>query len=201
LAERYLSPQTYQFVNQLGVTRYIDASTGPDGPHGVTSYWLVPSGGYHNGTRFPHDVVEDLKGQSYDTRTIEGVEYYLVPEESSNLPGRLSHYAQLTGVAELQNPPSGGVNRVRETLEDTAEATVAPDAVEKYVEDNDAAEEARKKSSVEDERLARAVSESPAREPANAELVQGSPKGDSSSSSATPRGRKQDGEKQVKPTE
>src|SRR5687767_2633205 len=128
-----LSAASYQFVNQLGVTRIVDASGGPEGPHGTVSYWLVPTGDWHNGQRLPHDVVEDLKGQKYYKETVEGVEYYLVPEEASNVPGRLSHYAQLTGVAELQNPPSGGVNRVRETLDRTAGATVDPEGVDKYV--------------------------------------------------------------------
>lgn len=166
-----LTPNTYRYIGQLGLLRKIDASTGPEGPHGVTSYWLVPSNGYHGSERFSNEVVEDLDNGKFDKASVEGIEYYLVPEESSNLPGRLSHYAQLTGVAELQNPPGGGVNRVLETLEDTAEATVAPDAVAKYVEDNDSYEEARNKVSAEDDRVNRQITKSPAREPGEGKLV------------------------------
>jgi hypothetical protein len=195
-----INPVTYQYVSQLGLQRLIDVSTGPDGPHGVTAFWLVPAGGWHNNQRFPHDIDEDLGGAGLTKTTVEGQEYYLVPEESSNLPGRLSHYAQLTGVAELANPPGNGVNRVRATLENTAEATVAPDAVAKYVEDNDSWEEARKKVSDEDARTARQVSVSPAREPAEGKLVvaeqDNTPAGDSDTTGTS----KAKSEKQVKPT-
>lgn len=167
-----INPVTYQFISQLGVLRLIDASTGPEGPHGVTSSWLVPASGWHNGQRFPHDVQVDLEGAGLEKTTVEGLEYFLIPEESSNLPGRLSHYAQLTGTADLANPPGGGVNRARETFENTAEATVAPEAVAKYVKDNDTWEEARKNKSEEDARVERQVLESPGREPAEGKLVE-----------------------------
>lgn len=189
-----LTPQTYQFINQLGVLRLVDPSNGPDGPHSTQAFWLVPAGGWHNGQRFPHDVVEDLNAQNYEKTEVEGLQYFLVPEESSNLPGRLSHYAQLTGVAELQNPSGGGVNRVRETLENYTAATVAPEAVGKYVEDNDSWEEARKKQSDSDAVLADAVSKSPAREPSEAKLVI------AEQEDAGKRGSKADTEKSVKPT-
>lgn len=152
-----LSAQSYQFISQLGVCRLIDASTGPEGPHGVTSSLLVPANGWHNGHRFPHDVQVDLEAQGFDKTVQEGIEYFLVPEESTNLPGRLSHYAQATGVADLENPPGGGVNRVRETLENTAAATVDPDGVAKYVAENDSYEEARTKASQAAEVAHRAV--------------------------------------------
>lgn len=169
-----LPASTYQFLNQQAFLRLVDPSAGPDGPHGTVAFWLVPTGGYFAGQRAPHQVTEDLKAESYDTQVIEGVEYYLVPEESTNLPGRLSHYAQLTGVAELQNPSGGGVNRVRETFTlTTAKATVAPDAVAKYVEDNDSWEEARQKQAAQDAQVDRAVNQAPAREPAEGKLVEG----------------------------
>lgn len=167
-----ISPKSYQHLTQLGLQRLIDASTGPEGPRGVTSYHLVPTNGYHNGQRLPHDVHEDLKAQDYEKRDLDGVEFFLIPEVSTNLPGLLSHYAQRTGVAELRNPPSGGVNRVRETLVDYPHATVAPDAVAKYVEDNDAYEEARKKATEQDELLAHNINRSPAREPSESKLEQ-----------------------------
>lgn len=189
-----LSPQTYQFINQINTLRYIDVTTGPEGAHGVTSYWLVPTGHWHNGQRFSHDVVEDLAAQDFKKTSVEGVEYYLVPEESTNLPGRLSHYAQLTGVAELQNPSGGGVNRVRETLEASAAATVDPEGVAKYVENNDTYEEARKKKSEEDSRVERQVTVSPAREPAEGALVETAvsepAKADDSKSSTSPASSK-----------
>jgi len=185
-----LTPKSYQHITQLGLQRLIDASAGPDGPHGVVSYHLIPTGGYHNGQRLPHDVHEDLKDQGYDTRTLDGVEYYLIPEVSTNVPGRLSHYAQLTGVAELQNPPSGGVNRVRETLTDYAGATVDPEGVSKYVDDNDAYEEARQKQSAEDEQLAAAVNKSPAREPSESRLEVVEDAGQDPSPTPANKGRK-----------
>jgi len=195
-----LSPNSVRYIGQLGTLREVDASSGPEGPAGVTAYWLVPTSGYHNGERFPHEVSEELKDGSYDKTTVDGVEFYKVPEESSNLPGRLSHYAQLTGVAELQNPPSGGVNRVVETFDgNSASASVAPDAVQKYVEDHDSYEDARKKSSEEDERVGRAVTRSPGREPAEGKLVVGSPEGENTDDK--PKRGKQPGEKEVKPTE
>lgn len=152
-----LSPQTYQYISQLGVQRVVDASTGPAGPSGVSASLLVPTGGWHNGQRFPHAVEEDLKAAKLSKTTVEGVEYFLVPEVSSNLPGRLSHYAQTTGVADLANPPGGGVNRVRETLEQTADTTTSPDDVADFVKENDSFEEARQKVSDEDARVARQV--------------------------------------------
>lgn len=167
-----LSTSTVQWISQLGCMRLVDPSTGPEGPHGVTSHWLVPAGGWHNGNRFPHAIEEELKAAKLEKTTQEGVEYYLVEEVSSNLPGRLSHYAQLTGVADLANPPGGGVNRARETLENTSEATVAPEAVAKYVDNNDSYEEARKKATEDEELVNRAVdSSTPAREPAEGKLV------------------------------
>lgn len=166
-----LSAASYQFISQQGLNRLIDPSGDPSGPRNTVSYWLVPANGYINGQRVPHDVNEDLGGQNYDKTTVEGVEYFLILEESSNTPGLLSHYAQKTGVADLQNP-LGGVNRVRETLQNTAQATVAPDAVAKYVDENDAWEEARTKASEEDQRVGRQVTVSPAREPAEGKLVE-----------------------------
>lgn len=170
MADNGLDPKTYQHLTQMGVSRLIDASGGRPGPHSVVAYHLVPANGYHNGQRLPHDVHEDLKAQSYETRTIEGIEYYLIPEVSTNLPGTLSHYAQRTGVAELQNPPSGGVNRVRETLADYADATADPEGVAKYVADNDAFEEARKKKTAQEEQVTKAVNKTPAREPSEGRL-------------------------------
>lgn len=179
-----LSPNTYQYITQLGLLRKVDASTGPEGPEGVTAFLLVPANGYHNGDRLPYDVTQELAGEGYDHAEVDGVKYYLVPEESTNLPGRLAHYAQKTGVAELANPPGGGVNRVRETLADTAGATVAPDEVAKYVGDNDSYEEARKKQSEEDARVARQVGAGPVEEP-KAESKKKSPTSSSGPSSAS----------------
>lgn len=168
-----INPQTNQYLTQLNTLRYIDVSSGPNGAQGVTSYWLIPTNGYHHGVRMPHEVVEDLAAQDHKKTTHEGLEYYLVPEESSNVPGILSHYAQRTGVAELQNPPGGGVNRARETfIDNSASATVDPESVRKYVDTVDSWEEARKKQSEEDERTARQVHASvPAREPADGKLT------------------------------
>lgn len=168
-----ISPQTNQYLTQRNLLRLVDVGAGPDGPQGVTSHWLVPTNGYHQGHRLPHEVAEDLNGQDFKKTTHEGLEYYLVPEVSSNTPGRLSHYAQLTGGADLQNPPGGGVNRARETFVDNSTtATTDPESVRKYVDEVDSWEEARKKKSAEDERVAAQVHISvPAREPADGKLV------------------------------
>lgn len=153
-----ISSATYQFLNQQPLLRFVDASHGPDGPQGTQSFWLVPTNGYFNGQRAPHTVKVELDAGGYDKTTLEGIEYFLVPEESTNTPGLLSHYAQRTGVADLQNPPGGGVNRVLETFENvTTSATAAPGTVEKYVADNDNFEQARVKASTEDEIIDRAV--------------------------------------------
>lgn len=163
-----LEPSTYQYINQLGLTRQISATS----PSSVESHWLVPANGWHNSQRLPYVVAEDLKAQGYEKTVVEGIEYYKVPEESTNLPGLLSHYAQRTGVAELQNPPGGGANRVVETLANGEHGvTVAPDAVKKYVDSTDPYEEARKKASEEEKRVSRQVTVSPGREPSEGALV------------------------------
>lgn len=152
-----LSTATYQHLSQIGTLRLIDASAGPEGPNGVVSYLLVGANGWHNGSRLPHEVAEDLGNAGFNKQTVEGIEYFLVPEVSSNLPGRLSHYAQLTGVADLQNPPGGGVNPVRQHV-NTAEATVAPEAVSKWVEDSkDAWDEAREERLDRDQQVLNAI--------------------------------------------
>lgn len=163
-----LSANTYQYIRQLGLTREISA----DRADSVVSNWLVPANGWHNSQRLPHAVAEDLANASFEKTVVEGIEYYKVPEESTNLPGLLSHYAQRTGVAELQNPPGGGVNRVPETFANGGHAaTVAPDAVQKYVSETDNYEEARKKVSEEEARVQRQVTVSPGREPDQGALV------------------------------
>lgn len=167
-----LNAQSLQYLAGLPFVRKIDVSTGPTGPNGVTAAWLIPTSGWVGDQRFPYDVSEDLNGQSYDKETVDGIEYYLVPEDdSSNLPGKLSEYAQRTGVAELQNPPGGGVNRVAEGLEN-ADATVDPDGVAKYADENDNWEDARKEQNEQDARVERQVSISPAREPSDGKLVE-----------------------------
>lgn len=165
-----LSANVYQWISQQGLLRFIDASSGPAGPTNVLSFWLVPALGYINGQRVPHDHQVELEAQGFDKTVVEGLEYFLVPEESTNLPGLLSHYAGRTGVADLANAPGGGVNRVRGDI-DVAN-TVAPDAVAKYVEDNDSYEEARTKTTEEQEIKDRAVDAStPAREPGDGKLI------------------------------
>lgn len=181
-----ITSQTYQFLNQQNLTRLIDVSGDVEGPKGTVSYWLVPSNGYINGQRVPHAADTELQDAGFDKTTVEGLEYYLVPEESSNTPGLLSHYAQRTGPNDLANP-NGGINRVRESFGGKAESavTVAPEAVAKYVDDNDAYEEARKKASAEDERVTRQVTVSPAREPSESKLVETSTDDTSSSSDSS----------------
>jgi hypothetical protein len=167
-----LTAATYQFISQSGTTRLIDATNGVPGPRGTVSFLLVGSNGYHNGTRLPHEVDEDLKNAGFEETTVEGIDYYLVPEYATNVPGILAHYAQQTGVADLQNPPGGGVNTARGTLEATADASVDPEGVSKFVQDNDSWEEARTKRSEELKVADRAVDAStPAREPSTGALV------------------------------
>lgn len=154
-----ISVQTAQYITQLGLLTYVDPSEGPAGPHGTVVYKLVPTSGWYNGQRFPYDVETDLKLQGYKTTSIEGVEYFLVPDDSAtNVPGTISHYAQRTSVADLVNPPGGGVNRALEGVDYSAH-TVAPDAVKKFVKDTDNWEDARKKSSEEDDRIKRQISD------------------------------------------
>lgn len=152
-----LTPQTAQFLSQLGTLTYVDVSAGPTGPHGAVAYDLIPTSGWHQGQRFPHSVEVELAAQGFKKTTIEGVQYYLVPDEkSTNVPGTVSHYAQRTSVADLQNPPGGGVNRALENV-DYSDHVAAPEAVKKYVKDTDNWEDARKKVSEEDERVRRQI--------------------------------------------
>lgn len=157
-----LSAHVVQFVNQLGLLTFIDPSTGPQGPHGCSAFKLVPTSGWHNGQKIPHEVDLELKVQGYKKTSLEGVEYYLVPDDSStNAPGTLSHYAQRTAVADLVNPPGGGVNRAAETFDEAkgyAAHTVSPDAVKKYVKSTDNWEEARKAAEELNDRVKRQVS-------------------------------------------
>lgn len=181
-----LSDQSVQYLNSLPFLREIDASAGPAGPTGVVAYTLVPSNGWLGSQRFPHDVNEELAAEGYDTTSVEGIDYYRVPEVSNNLPGRLSEYAQRTGVAELQNPPSGGVNPVASTFakDGSASASADPEGVKKYVADNDNVEDARKKDTEHNLRVERQVTTSPAREPAEGKLEV--PKTESSSAPSKP---------------
>lgn len=152
-----LSSATFQSLSQLGATRLVDPSTGPDGPHGTVVYLLVGANGWHNGTRLTHEVNEDLQKAGFEKQTVEGVEYFLVPESASNVPGRLSHYAQTTGVADLQNPPGGGVNAARQHAT-TPAVTVDPEGVNKFVGDaKDAFDEARDERLRTDEQVQQAI--------------------------------------------
>lgn len=167
-----LTNSTYQFIEQLGPLTLVDATAGPDGPTGVIAFYLVGANGYHNATRLPHEVVDDLNSQGFDKKVIEGIEYLLVPKTASNLPGRLSYYAQTTGVADLQNPPGGGVNALREQLKGTtATNTNDPEGVAKFVEDAEEAwDEAKRVRDEENAIIDRAVNDAPARSHADASL-------------------------------
>lgn len=167
-----LSSNTYQFIQQLGATKLIDASAGVNG---VVAFALVGANGWHNGQRLPHDIEVDLSSQKYDKQVIEGIEYYLVPEVSSNLPGRLAVYAQATGVADLTNPPGGGANRARDAHAVEPAVSAAPDAVAKFIEDNDAHEEARQKATEEENVVARAVDATTPGRDAEGKLVSDAP--------------------------
>lgn len=102
-----LSPSTNLFIKQLGLLREVDASD----PASVTTYQLVPANGYHNGVKFPEDVVSELNAGGFQKTEVEGVEYFKVLENEN---GKFSHYAQdkedshyaQLGVAELTNPSS-----------------------------------------------------------------------------------------------
>lgn len=134
-----LSAPVYQYIAQLGLMTYVDPSQGPKGPQGTVAYKLVPTSCWHGSQPFPRDVVAELKAEKFKKYSLEGVEYWLVPDEgSTNLPGLLSHYAQTTTDTDLQNPPGGGVNRAAETFtKKDADATTDPEAVSKYVKSTD----------------------------------------------------------------
>lgn len=134
-----LSAPVYQYISQLGLMTYVDPSEGPKGPQGTVAYKLVPTSCWVASQPFPRDVEIELKAEKFKKFSLEGVEYWLVPDESStNLPGTLSHYAQTTTSTDLENPPGGGVNRAAGTFKKKdAEATTDPEAVSKYVKDTD----------------------------------------------------------------
>lgn len=154
-----LTAQTAQFITQLGLLTLVDPSQGPKGPEGTVAYKLVPTNCWYNSQPFPREVQNELKATGYDTFTNEGVEYWLVPDETStNLPGTLSHYAQTTSAADLVNPPGGGVNRAAETI-DTADHTVEAKAVSKYVKSTDNWDEAHKAVVEFNDRVTRQISD------------------------------------------
>lgn len=156
-----LTPQTVQFITQLGLLTFVDPSQGPKGPHGTVAYKLVPKNCWYNSHPFPHEVSVELKAEGFSTFTNEGVDYWMVPDTAStNLPGKLSHYAQTTSVNDVINPPGGGVNRAAETLQEDrggADHVVEAGAVSKYVKVTDNWEAARQQANELNDRVKRQI--------------------------------------------
>lgn len=155
-----LSATTFQYIAQLGLLTYVDPSQGPKGPQGTVAYKLVPTNCWHGGNPFPRDVQVELKAEKFKKYSLEGVEYWLVPDEgSTNLPGNLSHYAQTTTDTDLVNPPGGGVNRAAETFKGKNVSKVAtdPEAVSKYVKSTDNWDDAVEKEDEFNARVKRQV--------------------------------------------
>ena len=86
-----LTAHSMQYLNQLGgLNTHVDISD-----NGVAkAYKLVPCSHYHNGNAFPHDIVMDLQKESHKTTTIEGLQYYLIPETTINAEGTVTQYVQ-----------------------------------------------------------------------------------------------------------
>jgi hypothetical protein len=155
-----LSAPAYQYIAQLGLLTFVDPSKGPKGPQGTVAYKLVPTSCWIGSQPLPRDVKLELEAEKCKTYTLEGVEYWMLPEEgSTNLPGELSHYAQTTLPSDLVNPPGGGVNRASETFvgKNAGDATVDPEAVSKYVKSADNREEAQKTEDAKNARISRQV--------------------------------------------
>lgn len=163
-----LSANVAQFISQLGLLTLVDPSQGPKGPHGTVAYKLVPENCWINHQPFPHEVQTELRAQNYSTYELEGVSYFLVPDETStNLPGKLAHYATTTAATDLLNPPGGGVNRTAETFvgknakTTTRNAAVVgddqADAVSKYVKSTDNYDEATDRRVELDARVRRQI--------------------------------------------
>lgn len=156
-----LSVQTVQFISQLGLLTFVDPSQGPKGPEGTVAYKLVPKNCWYGGSPFPYEVSQELKHAGFDIFVNEGVEYWMVPDATStNLPGKLSHYAQTTSVHDIVNPPGGGVNRAAETLAEDrggAEHVVEAGAVSKYVKVTDNWEAARVRANELNDRVKRQI--------------------------------------------
>lgn len=158
-----LTARTAQFITQLGGLTFVDPSTGPKGPSGTTVYKLVPTSCWSTGSPFPREVQAELKSAGFKTFTNEGIEYWMVPDETStNVPGDISYYARTTSQSDLLNPPGGGVNRAAETFSSkngAASHVVEADAVSKYVKSVDNWDEAHETKVNHDARVKRQISD------------------------------------------
>lgn len=124
-----LSSQSALFVSQLGgiITEVEDEG------NGTRSYKLVPTTCYHQGQRFPFQVEQELKASGLRLKTIEGLDYFMVPDlVSVNALGKISHYAQRTPGAKSDNYRT-------EPVQDSSPVSIrrvaqeSPDAVKRYI--------------------------------------------------------------------
>ena len=101
-----LSASTMQYLNQLGgLVTFVDIEdTGR-----AVAYKLVPCTHYHDHKKFPHEVERELRAESFRTTVIEGLEYYLVPETTTNAVGTVAQYVQPdrpTQEVSMKPPPA-----------------------------------------------------------------------------------------------
>lgn len=110
-----LSPYSMQYLNQIGgLLTFVEISDSGS----ANAYKLVPVSHWHNGQQFPHDVINDLKSQDFSRLTEQGLEYYLVPESTTNAHGTVSAYVQVAQEAVPASRPR---------------AAEPPPAVQKYL--------------------------------------------------------------------
>jgi len=86
-----LSANSMQYLNQLGgLLTFVDIEdTGR-----AVAYKMVPCSHWHQSNQFPHEVQKELRAQTFRTTKVEGLEYYLIPETTTNAVGTVTQYVQ-----------------------------------------------------------------------------------------------------------
>ena len=86
-----LSAHSMQYLNQQGgMLTHVEIEDNGQ----ARAYKLVPTTHWHNGNKFPYEVEKDLRRESFRETTIQGLNYYLVPESTTNAVGRVTPYAR-----------------------------------------------------------------------------------------------------------
>lgn len=107
-----LSAHSMQYLNQQGgLLTFVEI----DDSGVANAYKLVPVTCWHNSQKFPHDIEKDIRNEGFRRVTKEGLEYFLVPETTTNAQGRVAQYA-------IGEPPPPTIHNAK-----------APPAAEKYL--------------------------------------------------------------------
>lgn len=102
-------------AQQGGLVTYVDIETNGR----AVAYKLVPCSHYHNHQKFPIEVERALRFEAFRVTKNEGLEYYLVPDETSiNSVGTVSPAAfpeEPLEQVETKAPPAAAKYLKRET--------------------------------------------------------------------------------------